>query len=105
MLTHTFAICAYKESPYLEACIRSLKRQSVKTGIILCTSTPGAFLEELAVRYQLPLYIRDGASDIQDDWNFAWAMAGTGLVTTATTRIMPGLCWPAGSGIPTPRSL
>ena len=48
MLTHTFAICAYKESPYLEACIRSLKRQSVKTGIILCTSTPGAFLEELA---------------------------------------------------------
>ena len=83
MLTHTFAICAYKESPYLEACIRSLKRQSVKTGIILCTSTPGAFLEELAARYQLPLYVRDGASDIQDDWNFAWAMAGTDLVTIA----------------------
>ena len=26
---HTFAICAYKESPYLEACIRSLKGQTV----------------------------------------------------------------------------
>ena len=30
MMSHTFAICAYKDSPYLDACIHSLKRQSVK---------------------------------------------------------------------------
>ena len=26
---HTFAVCAYKDSPYLEACIRSLTEQQV----------------------------------------------------------------------------
>lgn len=25
MMSHTFAICAYKDSPYLDACIHSLK--------------------------------------------------------------------------------
>ena len=26
MMSHTFAICAYKDSPYLDACIHSLKQ-------------------------------------------------------------------------------
>ena len=26
---HTFAVCAYKESPYLESCIKSLVNQKV----------------------------------------------------------------------------
>ena len=42
MKTHTFAICAYKESKYLEECIRSLKKQTVETNIILVTSTPNS---------------------------------------------------------------
>ena len=29
MMSHTFAICAYKDSPYLDVCIHSLKKQSV----------------------------------------------------------------------------
>lgn len=37
---HVFAICAYKDSPYLESCIRSLAGQRVKSPVILCTSTP-----------------------------------------------------------------
>ena len=37
---HTFAVCAYKESPYLEACIQSLLDQTVRTDIIVATSTP-----------------------------------------------------------------
>ena len=83
MLTHTFAICAYKDSPYLESCIRSLKRQTVPANIILCTSTPSGFIRELAGRYELPLFVREGASDIQDDWNFAYEMAESDLVTIA----------------------
>ncbi len=27
---HTFVICAYKESPYLEECIQSLMNQRIK---------------------------------------------------------------------------
>ena len=40
MMTHTFAVCAYGDSPYLESCIRSLVRQPGNPEIICCTSTP-----------------------------------------------------------------
>ncbi len=83
MLNHTFAICAYKDSPYLEACIKSLKRQSEPSEIILCTSTPSKYIQALADVFDLPLYVRDGESDIQDDWNFAYGKAKTRLVTIA----------------------
>lgn len=83
MVTHTFAICAYKDSPYLESCIKSLKRQTAESEIILCTSTPSAYIEGLARRYELPVYVREGESDIQEDWNFAFHMAKTRLVTIA----------------------
>lgn len=83
MISHTFAVCAYKDSPYLEACIQSLKRQSVPSEIILCTSTPSPFIEEMAERYGLPFYVREGKSDIQDDWNFAFEKAAGRLVTIA----------------------
>lgn len=45
---HTFAICAYKESRYLEECITSLKKQSMKSKIILITSTPNRLIDEVA---------------------------------------------------------
>lgn len=83
MNQHTFAISAYQDSPYLESCIRSLKKQTVSTDIILCTSTPSRYISGLADRYGLPVYVRDGVSNIQDDWNFAYHMADSRLVTIA----------------------
>ncbi len=83
MDTHTFVICAYKESPYLEACIRSLKRQTDQSRILVCTSTPNPYIASMAKRYGLPLFIREGESDIQADWNFAYGQARTRLVTLA----------------------
>lgn len=83
MIPHTFAICAYQDSPYLEACIKSLKRQSVETEIILCTSTPSKYIQALAEVFDLPLYVREGESDIQADWNFAYEKASGRLVTIA----------------------
>ena len=35
---HTFAVCAYKESPFLEECVRSLVRQTVKSRILIGVS-------------------------------------------------------------------
>lgn len=80
---HTFAVCAYKDSPYLEESIRSLTEQEVPTNIILCTSTPSPYIEELAAKYEIPVYVREGKSDIQDDWNFAYDTAKTQFVTIA----------------------
>ncbi len=83
MTDHTFAVCAYKDSPYLEECIRSLKRQSVPTNVILCTSTPSEYIVSIAGKYEIPVFVRNGVSDIQDDWNFAYETAATRLVTIA----------------------
>lgn len=80
---HTYAICAYKESPYLEECIQSLLQQSIKTNIIITTSTPGEFIQNIVDKYRISLYIRDGMSDIRDDWNFAYDQAATDWVTIA----------------------
>ena len=80
---HTFAICAYGESPYLEACIRSLKSQTVPSEIICTTSTPSIYLEKMTEKYEIPLYVREGESDIQADWNFAIGKAKGTFVTIA----------------------
>lgn len=80
---HTFAVCAYKESPYLEECICSLLNQKVESHICVCTSTPNKYIEEIAGKYQLPLYINRGDSGIGEDWNFALSCAATRYVTLA----------------------
>lgn len=80
---HTYALCAYKDSPYLEECVRSMVEQTVPTNIILCTSTPSPYIQEIADKYDIPVYVREGKSDIQDDWNFAYDMAPTQYVTIA----------------------
>ena len=84
---HAFAICAYRESPYLEECIRSLVCQSEPGEVILCTSTPSPFLRAMAEKYELPLYVREGESSLEADWNFAVEKAftetGARLITVA----------------------
>lgn len=83
MKEHVFAICAYQDSPYLEACIRSLKMQTVPADIILCTSTPSSYIEGLAESYEIPVFVRKGQSNIRDDWEFACHMADARFVTIA----------------------
>lgn len=80
---HTFAICAYKESPYLRECIESLKQQTVPTNIIMTTSTENDYIRNLAEEYQIPLYVNHGMGGIAGDWNFAYHCAETKLVTLA----------------------
>ena len=80
---HTFAICAYKESDYLEDCIKSLKEQTIQSNIILVSSTKNKHIDTLAKKHKIKLYYREGKSDIQEDWNFGVKMAKTELVTVA----------------------
>lgn len=82
-MSHTFVISAYKESPYLEDCIKSLKEQSVKSHIIMTTSTPNLYIENLAKKYGLDLYINPEQKGIGSDWNFAYNKVKEGLVTIA----------------------
>ena len=34
---HTFVVCAYKESQYLEECIQSVLNQNIKSNVIIST--------------------------------------------------------------------
>lgn len=81
MKLHTFAISAYKESRFLRECIVSLLPQRAYSEIIMCTSTPNDYIRGLAEEFSIPLYVRDGKSDIQDDWNFACSKVKTQWVT------------------------
>lgn len=80
---HTFAICAYRESPYLEECIKSLVGQSVSSRIIMITSTPNDYIKKTCKQYEIPLYINEGEGGIVQDWNFAYKVANTKYVTIA----------------------
>lgn len=80
---HTFVVCAYKESPFLEDCLRSLAAQTVQSSVLMATSTPNDYLRDLAAKYGVDLFIRDGMPDIADDWNYAVSCAKTPYVTIA----------------------
>lgn len=80
---HTFVICAYKESQYLEDCVKSVVNQEFKTNIIMTTSTPNEYIENIAKKYDIKLYIKTTKSDICDDWNFGYNIANSDLVTIA----------------------
>lgn len=80
---HTFVICAYKESPYLEECIHSLLQQNTGSRIIMVTSTPNDYIEEIAQKHQIPLYVNRDEAGIAQDWNFGYNCANTPYVTIA----------------------
>ena len=82
-ITHEFVLCAYKESAYLEECIISLKTQTVKSKIIITTSTPTSFIFNIAKKYNIPVFVNKSKGGIADDWNFGYAMTKADVVTIA----------------------
>lgn len=80
---HTFVVCAYKESEFLDACIESLLSQTVSSNVIVVTSTPNTHIESACARHDLELYVGTHESGISRDWNYAFCCARTPLVTIA----------------------
>ena len=80
---HTYVICAYKKSPFLEQCIKSVLNQTAKSTVIMVTSTPNDYIENLAKQYGIPLKINKGETGIVQDWNFGYNSCSTRYVTIA----------------------
>ena len=80
---HTFVVCAYKESQYLEECIQSVLNQNVKSKVIISTGTPNSYIKEIAEKYKLQLFVNPNPSSLASDWNFAMSCAETELITLA----------------------
>lgn len=79
---HTFVICAYGESEFLEACIDSLKNQTIKSKLILYTSTPSDRISKLCQKNDIPVFTGIGGS-IGKDWNNALSYVETNYATIA----------------------
>lgn len=58
-IEHTFVVCAYKQSEYLEDCIISLKKQTIPSNIILCTSTPNDYINTIVEKYDIKVFINE----------------------------------------------
>ena len=80
---HTFVICAYKESKYLEECIKSVINQNVKSNAFISTSTPNEYINNLALKYNLQVIVNKGEHGIGQDWNFGVSQTKTDYVTIA----------------------
>ena len=81
---HTFAICAYGDSPYLTECLDSLLRQTVKSTILLATSTPSPFLREVDEKNGIEYHVNPlRGGGISADWNFALSCCRTQWCTIA----------------------
>ena len=78
---HSFVILAYNESDDLEECIKSIKKQSVKSNVLIATSTKNDYIVELASQYGLGVMVNEEKSNKGNDYNFALEAVNTDLVT------------------------
>lgn len=80
---HTFVVLAYKESIYLEECIKSVLNQKYKSKVVIATSTPNNHIKKIARKYNLEIFINEGENGIGNDFDFAIKTGKTPLVTIA----------------------
>ncbi len=80
---HTFVILAHNENDDLEDCIKSIKNQSVKSNIIIATSTPCDFINDVASKYGIGVMVNKRKNNIGSDCNYAISTFNTELITIA----------------------
>ncbi len=85
---HTFVVCAYGQSPYLEDCIKSLLENGKTSEICIATHTENEHIKNIAKRYDIPLFINkitppEGVSAIAFDWNYGLSCVKTRYATIA----------------------
>lgn len=90
---HVFVVAAYGRSPYLPKLLHSLKQQTVASKIIICTSTPNSYITKCSARFSVPVYVRNGAHGLKNDWNFAYT-EGAKLAPLVTIAHQDDLYFP-----------
>lgn len=83
-ILHTYVVLAYKESAYLEECIKSVLNQDFKSQVLVATSTPNDYINNMAKKYNLDVVVNPNpGKGIGYDFDFAVNAAKTKLVTVA----------------------
>lgn len=77
---HTFVILAYKESQYLEECIKSVTNQSYDSKVVVATTTDNKYIRKLAKKYKLDVIVGKH-TNIGGDFDFAKNCVDSELIT------------------------
>jgi len=80
---HTFLVPSYEKSPHLALCLESLRNQTVRSNILISTSTPFEGLHQLANNFQAEVFIHQPNQGMAHDWNVGLAQSKTPWVTIA----------------------
>lgn len=80
---HTFVVLAYGNSPFISECLESLCKQTIKSKIIISTSTNADVIKDLARQYDAQLVVKHRWHSIAEDWNNGLKSSDTELVTLA----------------------
>ena len=80
---HCFVVPTVGKSPYLEGCLYSLKKQKIKSKIIITTAKPFDGLKKIARKYNIKLIIFNKHKNIANDWNRAINSSKSNYVTIA----------------------
>jgi glycosyltransferase involved in cell wall biosynthesis len=80
---HAFIVPAFGQSPYLRRCLDSLAAQTVRSPVLVTTSTPSAHIEAEAARIGARMIVNPTAGGIAADWNFALAQSPARYATLA----------------------
>ena len=80
---HAFVVPAFGQPPWLTQCLESLQQQTVRSRIVIATSTPNDHIASIARQFDVPVRVNPVAAGIGPDWNFALAAADTRWVTLA----------------------
>src|SRR5689334_11353356 len=81
--SHAFIAMAHGDSPFLAGCLQSLQAQTVRSQILVTTSTPSAFIDEVAANHGVIVKVNAENGGIAGDWNFALAATDARRVTLA----------------------
>jgi glycosyltransferase involved in cell wall biosynthesis len=81
--THAFVVPAYRHSDYLSDCLASLSSQTLKSAVVVSTSTPYQGLQDLCDKFGARLFVHGPNRGIGPDWNAAIACVQADLVTLA----------------------
>lgn len=74
----TVVICAYKQCPYLEDSIKAIASQTVQPNVLISTSTPNSYIQQLAEKYKIDVKINYKGGQIRD-YNYAMRLCDTPL--------------------------
>lgn len=82
-IIHTFVVLAYKESIYLEDCIKSVLNQKYNSKVVIATATLNKYIKSLADKYNLEIIENKDHRNIGGDFDFAISIGKTKLITIA----------------------